>query len=276
MDSKIVLKCWLDDKLKAADIESRVPIHAVDDISRKYEFSFLSQSGRIALSYCYERANLSNEKLNILEGNSQSIHIIYIVNHINGSGNGQYPESLMKIQDRQGYCLFLIVDGIDYNKAKMEAVYYAQDIDGVWKEILFEKGLLKDFDIDKDGQILCEGVLLSNKLSKAKELFRADIERERSKRSEKQKRYVDELKRIYRREEDRREKCRKQQEEAERECKRQAEEKENAEKHLKKSKALKGNNRRQRSGGRFCERAGRYGKFVGCSNFPKCRYTCQI
>ena len=32
VDSKIVLKCWLDEKLKAADMESRVPIHAVDDI----------------------------------------------------------------------------------------------------------------------------------------------------------------------------------------------------------------------------------------------------
>jgi len=44
VDSKIVLKCWLDDKLKAADLESRVPIHAVDDINRNYEFSFLSKS----------------------------------------------------------------------------------------------------------------------------------------------------------------------------------------------------------------------------------------
>ena len=30
VDSKIVLKCWLDDKLQASDIESRVPINTVD------------------------------------------------------------------------------------------------------------------------------------------------------------------------------------------------------------------------------------------------------
>lgn len=71
LDSKIVLKCWLDDKLKAADIESRVPIHEVDDVKRSYEFTFLSQSRKIALSYCHERVNLSDEKLSILEGNSQ-------------------------------------------------------------------------------------------------------------------------------------------------------------------------------------------------------------
>lgn len=43
VDSKIVLKCWLDDKLGDQDIESRVPIHAVDDINRKYEFTLLSR-----------------------------------------------------------------------------------------------------------------------------------------------------------------------------------------------------------------------------------------
>ena len=32
VDSKIVLKCWLDDKLRTDDIESRVPIDTIDDI----------------------------------------------------------------------------------------------------------------------------------------------------------------------------------------------------------------------------------------------------
>ena len=30
--------------------------------------------------------------------------------------NGQYPEGLMKIQKRQGYCLLLNVDGADYSR----------------------------------------------------------------------------------------------------------------------------------------------------------------
>ena len=42
VDSKIVLKCWLDDKLKASDIESRVPIDTVEKTKRKPEFTFLS------------------------------------------------------------------------------------------------------------------------------------------------------------------------------------------------------------------------------------------
>ena len=42
VDSKIVLKCWLDDNLHAEDLESRVPISAVSNSARKYEFSFMS------------------------------------------------------------------------------------------------------------------------------------------------------------------------------------------------------------------------------------------
>lgn len=38
--------------------------------------------------------------------------------------NGQYPEGLMKIQKRQGYCLLLNVDGADYSKAELTVVYY--------------------------------------------------------------------------------------------------------------------------------------------------------
>lgn len=69
--SKIVLKCWLDDKLDINDIETRVPINFIGDTDRKYEFSFLSRTKSIALSYCHERVNLSDEKIETLEANGQ-------------------------------------------------------------------------------------------------------------------------------------------------------------------------------------------------------------
>ncbi|MCD7806671.1 MAG: hypothetical protein LUH19_04930, partial [Lachnospiraceae bacterium] len=111
LHSKIVLKCWLDEKLRAADIETRVPIYAVDGVERKYEFTFLSREKRIALSYCRDRANLSDEKFDILESNSQGISTIYVADTFNGGNDGQYPEGLMKIQNRQGYCLLLDIKG---------------------------------------------------------------------------------------------------------------------------------------------------------------------
>lgn len=224
VDSKIVLKCWLDDKLKAADIESRVPIYAVDDINRSYEFSFLSQSRKTALSYCHERANLSDEKLSILESNSQGIYLIYIVDHKNGGCEGQYPEGLMKVQHRQGYCLLLTAESADYNEAGMEAVFYAQDIDGLWQEVIFAKGLLRDFSINGDGQILYADGLLSDKLSKAMDSFRSGMECEKARRAEEEKRHAETMKKLFEEEEHNWEERRKWQENAERERRRQAEE----------------------------------------------------
>lgn len=187
VDSKIVLKCWLDDKLCAADIESRVPICAVDDVNRKYEFTFLSREKGIALTYCHGRANLSDEKLSILERNGQGIHIIHIVDSMNGSSDGQYPEGLMKVQDRQGYCLLLSVKGNDYSRAEMKAVFYARDIDGLWREVSFAENFLKNFNIDNDGLIFVGGESLSSKLIKAQSDFASGIEREKSRREERRK-----------------------------------------------------------------------------------------
>lgn len=101
--SKIVLKCWLDEKLNVPDVETRVPICLVGDTARKYEFSFVSRTSKLAVSYSCNRANLSDEKMEILRANSSGIRLIYIVDALNSCGNGQYPEALMKVQERQGY-----------------------------------------------------------------------------------------------------------------------------------------------------------------------------
>ena len=154
IDSKIVLKCWLDEKLQSSDIETRVPIKHISDTTRKYEFSFLSLQRKIAVSYNYDRVNLSNEKLDILQSNSADLHLIYIVDIMNSGTNGQYPEALMKVQSRQKYCLFLDTNGISYADAKMSATFYAQDNDGLWQEVRFAEGLLSDYTIADDGQLL--------------------------------------------------------------------------------------------------------------------------
>ena len=69
VDSKIVLKCWLDDKLNAPDIESRVPIDTVEDTKRKPEFTLLSKKKKFAIRYWRTRANIMDDRLDILTGN---------------------------------------------------------------------------------------------------------------------------------------------------------------------------------------------------------------
>lgn len=167
VDSKIVLKCWLDEKLAADDIESRVSINDIADTDRKYEYTFLSKRKGVAISYAHERVNLSDEKLDKLEANGQGIKIIYIVDFMNAGTNGQFPEALMKIQNRQGYCLLLSIAGTDYYKADMKAVYYAQDVDGFWEEIELTAGKLSNYSIDSVGYVIFNGQKVDTLLEKS-------------------------------------------------------------------------------------------------------------
>lgn len=171
IDSKIVLKCWLDDKLKDPNIECRVPINEVDESKRKYEYTLLSRNKAIAICYSYDRLNLSDEKFKVLERNSRGINIIYIVDAMNGGIQEQYPEYLMKIQTRQGYCLFLEIDSIDYDKAEIRAVFYVQNIDGLWIEKTIVQGKISDFEIDRYGNVFYKSKSLSKIVSDEKDVF---------------------------------------------------------------------------------------------------------
>lgn len=196
INSKIVLKCWLDEKLGTDDIETRVPINMLTDNDRKYEFTFLSRSKGIAVSYCHERVNLSDEKLDILKDNSMGIQIIYIVDVMNGGSSGQYPEALMKVQERQGYCLLLQVEDSLYEKAMMKAVFYAKDIDGLWREVNFATGKLSEFGIANDGQVLHNNILLTALSEQRKYLYSSSIDEEKIRREKERKQREKNLKHI--------------------------------------------------------------------------------
>lgn len=322
VDSKIILKCWLDEKVGALEIESRVPIHAVDDINRKYEFTFLSREKNIALSYCRDRSNLSDEKLSILRDNSKGIKLIHIVDYSNGSKCGQYPEGLMKIQDKQGYCLLLTLGKGGYNSAKLEAVFYIQDLDHLWQEVTLSNGFLKDYSISENGDVLYDEENLDVKVQLTKNDFLRNMEYEKEKR-----RKEAELKRKLEAEKQQ-EEIRQRDEEFKRNmesdflqqevqvrdkdgnrwikcefCGKKAKENEftsyggvghinlgtckecsihNPE--IKKKLEIKLNSNKNKyddsvcpdCGGKLRERSGPYGRFLGCTNYPKCRYNRKI
>lgn len=344
IDSKIILKCWLDDKLKDDNLESRVPICGVDDINRKYEFTFLSRAKSIAISYSYDRVNLSDEKFDILESNSKGIKIIYIVDKSNEAVCGQYPEKLMKIQERQGYCLYLsLSDDDNYYKAKFDAVFFEQNVEGLWQEIKFASGIINQFDITERGEILFDDntltqllVLSKEKFIQERELIKKRCEQEKIKKEiqrqmekeEAEKLIVEynkqkqiETERIEREEKEKKEAfiervkndfenkdtpirdengkrwfkckhCGKIERESEfgscggigsvnmgncKEC-----EKNNPDVY-KEINAYFANYRKTvntkvcpRCGGKLKERSGVNGSFIGCNNFPKCRYTRNI
>lgn len=177
--SKIVLKCWLDEKLNVSDVETRVPICLVGDTARKYEFSFVSRTSKLAVSYRCNRANLSDEKMEILRANSSGIRLIYIVDALNSCGNGQYPEALMKVQERQGYCLLLDVEEMEYSTAKLSAVFYAQDCTGLWREIEFAAGALREFSISEYGRLLYQNAPLAALCEWKKSEFEREVQQEK-------------------------------------------------------------------------------------------------
>ena len=175
IDSKIVLKCWLEDKLQVSDIDSRVPLNTVTGEDRKYEFTFLSRNRHLALSYCRDRENLSDEKLDMLES-VKEIQVIYVVDQNYNWQIGQYPEWLIKIQKRQGFCLLLDIDKTDYKKAKMKVCVYVEDRSGLWKELIIGSGFLSEFDITEDGFITYKNLFLKEIADRKKEEFIAAIE----------------------------------------------------------------------------------------------------
>lgn len=185
--SKIVLKCWLDEKLNVSDVETRVPICLVGDTARKYEFSFVSRTSKLAVSYSCNRANLSDEKMEILRANSSGIRLIYIVDALNSCGNGQYPEALMKVQERQGYCLPLDVEEMEYSTAKLSAVFYAQDCTGLWREIEFAAGALREFSISEYGRLLYQNAPLAALCEWKKSEFEREVQQEKIRREQQMK-----------------------------------------------------------------------------------------
>lgn len=152
--SKIVLKCWLEDKLNPPSIEMRVPICSVDSSTQKYEFTFLLRENSLAIHYCYNRNNLSDDKLKILEDNAKDIKIIHVLDIANAETNGQYPEWVMKVQKKQNYCLFLDIQNQDYDHAVLRASYYCKNAAGFWQEQVFAQGSLHTFTMDKNGCVL--------------------------------------------------------------------------------------------------------------------------
>lgn len=185
--SKIVLKCWLDEKLNVPDVETRVPICLVGDTARKYEFSLVSRTSKLAVSYSCNRANLSDEKMEILRANSSGIRLIYIVDALNSCGNGQYPEALMKVQERQGYCLLLDVEEMEYSTAKLSAVFYAQDCTGLWREIEFAAGALREFSISEYGRLLYQNAPLATLCEWKKSEFEREVQQEKIRREQQMK-----------------------------------------------------------------------------------------
>lgn len=142
--NKMVIMGWLQEQFGGEEIDTRVPISFVGDTGRKFELSFLCKAKNTALVYLHNSNYLNDDKLSCLETNKKNLNIIYILDSSNMNSTGQYPEYLMKIQERQGYCLFLSYEkGTDI--PLLTALFYFKDLDDRWRHPKLCCGHLYDF-----------------------------------------------------------------------------------------------------------------------------------
>lgn len=309
IESKMVLKGWMQKSLHASCIESRVPISAVSESNRKYEFTFLDASKSLAIEYDFRGSDITEEKIDILEKNRTNLSIVYIMDISNGGTEYQYPEYQMRVQERQGYCLLLDISNC--NSPKMQVVYYSQKVSKVWCEYLVKVGSLYDYTVDGEGNLLCAGERIDVILEKVKEGILNNYEEEK-RRLEGLKRDINETSRAesYSYEtqtigESSRSTSRSMrspssriirckycgkvdyesefvswigfEEPLEGKCRDCSENNPDARVVMpvrKEEKPARGNaNNCPWCGGQLAEKYGKNGWFIGCKNYPKCRYT---
>ena len=109
---------------------------------------------------------------------------------------GQYPEFMNKIQKHQDFCLFLEIDGRDYDKARMVSAFYMKDLNGMYQRIEMTDELLKEYGFCEENDFLLTGRRLSKIYQEKKADFIAKQEEEKKRRIEEERRQKEALKKL--------------------------------------------------------------------------------
>ena len=157
INSRINLKCWMDECFGTDDLELRTKLSS-NDLTCLQELPCSSISKRIAVKYYHEHVNLKENEIEAISSNDRGYKVVHIIGPNNYSGRGQYPEGLIKIQEKQGFVLILSSRGNKYELSKIKAAIYVQSLKGTWEEItVVESDFIKSYRIDSDGRILHNG-----------------------------------------------------------------------------------------------------------------------
>lgn len=183
IDSRIVLKCWLEDKLSSQNVLCKIQAKTVAESDRKYEYTAYDKDNNIGVCFWKNRFNIEEEKIQLL--NESALKVFYFVGEFNEGSTGQYPENMMKIQYEQGFNLYLALDGDRgnlYNKSKVRVTQYVQNIDGLWEELSVAEDLISNFQITKQGHVLLNGRKLLDLCTEVNADFQDEQEAEKERR----------------------------------------------------------------------------------------------
>lgn len=157
--SKIVLKCWLSKNLPEIEneVSYRVPINELTDNNRRYEMTLYTKDYNFGIVYYRLSSNIEDEKIK-LQNEYLETKILYVSSAENEFTDDQYPEHLMMIQERQGYCFFLNVDSnMVYEEVEAKVCVYMKNYKGYWKNVVVCEGFLNQYEIDHEGVISFHG-----------------------------------------------------------------------------------------------------------------------
>ena len=178
--SKIMLKCWLTNNLpvKEHEVKYRVPISQLVENKRRYELSMYSEDYDIGIIYNKHVSSILEEKVNLISEYMKS-KIIYVTRIENEGTSGQYPEHMMRIQETQGYCIYLdLTTESLYEEVEAKISIYEKTHRGLWKVLDVCQGMLDDFSLNTDGSLVYKGGLVSDLVEERKRIFQEEQEHE--------------------------------------------------------------------------------------------------
>lgn len=190
--SRIILKAWFDTKLKSDKIETRVPINRICNSNRKFEYSLFDFENNIGLCYWYDKSNIESIKVDVLERNDDVKRVLYISDIHNSHSNNPDLELMLKVQEKQGYLLYLSLDEEDeYEDAYLIVRIFVETHTGGWKQLTVKSEKLDSFNITSNGELIYQDQFVSKLVKDAVEQYKADeikrIEERRAKDEERRK-----------------------------------------------------------------------------------------
>jgi hypothetical protein len=186
----------MDNNLQSDKIESRVSIDRVYETNRKFEFTFYDFLNKIGICYWYDRANITSDKIDIIQSFIEDKKMIYITNSHNAGSNGQYPEFVIKIQNAQGYVVYLKIDeNDDYKDVYLMIKIYVQNQCNEWEELSVLEDKLDCYTISSTGNLLYREQFVSELAESVAGRYKADVMRKIEEKKDREEWYNKELER---------------------------------------------------------------------------------
>ena len=157
--SKIVLKCWISKSLPEIDgeVTYRVPINELTDNKRRYELTLYIRNYNLGIVYYRLLENINADKINV-QSEYLKTKILYVTSIENEFNDDQYPERMMLIQEKQGYCFYLALNSnMVYQDTKAKICVFMQDYKGYWKSVTVCEDFIDRYKLNYKGLIFYNG-----------------------------------------------------------------------------------------------------------------------